>query len=50
MVLNDNEIELKNIVENTKIHVDLAFKSKDAIHPEDLYSEILVSLEGSYLN
>lgn len=50
VVLNDNEIELKNIVENTKIHVDLAFKSKDAIHPEDLYSEILVSLEGSYIN
>lgn len=50
VVLNDNEIELKNIVENTKIHVDLAFKSKDAIHPEDLYSVILVSLEGSYIN
>lgn len=47
---NENEIALKNIIDSTKIFIELAYKQSDKIDPKDLYSEIEVVLEGKYIN
>lgn len=47
---SENEIALKNIIDSTKIFVEVVYKQSDKINPEDLYSEIEVVLEGNYIN
>ena len=47
---NENEIVLKNIIDSTKIFIEVAYKQSDNIDPKDLYSEIEVVLEGNYIN
>ena len=47
---NENEIQLKNIIEDTKIFVDIEYKQNDKLNVEDLYSEIMVSLKGNYID
>ena len=49
-IVSDNEIALKNIIDSTKIFVEVAYKQGEKIKPEDLYGEIEVLLEGDYIN
>ncbi|MBQ7410153.1 MAG: DUF11 domain-containing protein [Clostridia bacterium] len=50
LVVNENEIELNNVIENTKIYVDIVYKQGEAIKVEDLYNNINIKLEGNYIN
>lgn len=47
---SDNEIALKNIIDSTKIFVEISYKQSEAINPEDLFSEIEIVLDGNYIN
>ncbi|MBR3614463.1 MAG: carboxypeptidase regulatory-like domain-containing protein [Clostridia bacterium] len=47
---SDNEISLKNIIDSTKIFVEIAYKSSEIIKPEDLYGELEITLQGNYIN
>lgn len=49
-LVSDTEIELKNIINKTKIHVEIVFNSDATINIEDLYSEIEVVLNGNYVD
>ena len=49
-LVNDNEIALKNIIDSTKIFVEISYKQSEVINPEDLFSEIEIVLEGNYIN
>lgn len=50
LVVNENEIELNNVIENTKIYVDIVYKQGESIKVEDLYNNINIKLEGNYIN
>lgn len=50
LVVNENEIELNNVIENTKIYVDIVYKQGETIKVEDLYNNIKIKLEGNYIN
>ncbi len=47
---DENKVQLKNIIEDTKIFIDLEYKENEELNIEDLYSEIMVTLEGNYIN
>lgn len=47
---NENEIELKNIIDSTKIFVEIEYKQSEQINAVDLYSNIEIILEGNYIN
>lgn len=47
---DENKVQLKNIIEDTKIFIDLEYKENEELSIEDLYSEIMVTLEGNYIN
>ena len=47
---NENEIEIKNVIEDTRLFIDFEYKQNEKLKVEDLYSEIIVSLEGNYIN
>lgn len=47
---SENEIQLKNIIEDTKIFIDIEYKQNEDIKVEDLFSELIVALEGNYIN
>ncbi len=49
-LVNENEIALKNIIDSTKIFIEVAYKQLDKINPEDIYSEIEIVLNGNYIN
>ena len=49
-LVSENEIQLTNIIADTKIFVELAYKQNETIRPEDLYSDITILLEGNYIN
>lgn len=49
-LVNENEIALKNIIDSTKIFVEIAYKQLDKINLEDIYSEIEIVLNGNYIN
>ena len=49
-IVGDNEIALKNIIDSTKIFVEIEYKQSNKVKPEDLYGEIEVLLEGNYIN
>lgn len=49
-LVGENEIALKNIIDSTKIFVEVVYKQSEKIKEEDLYSEIEVVLEGNYIN
>ena len=48
--LSENEIQLKNIIDPTKIFVEIAYKQFEQINPEDLFGSIKIVLEGNYIN
>ena len=50
VVVKENEIELNNVIDNTKIYVDIVYKQSEAIKVEDLYNNIKITLEGNYIN
>ena len=50
VVVKENEIELNNVIDNTKIYVDIVYKQGETIKVEDLYNNIKISLEGNYIN
>lgn len=47
---SENEIQLKNIIEDTTIFIDIEYKQNEKISVEDLYSQIMVVLDGTYIN
>ena len=47
---DDNKIQLKNIIDDTKIFIEIEYKQNEEINIEDLYSELVVTLEGNYIN
>ena len=49
-LVSENEIALKNIIDSTKIFVEVAYKQLDKINPEDIFSEIEIVLNGNYIN
>ena len=49
-LINENEIELKNIIDSTKIFVEVAYKQLEKVNLEDIYSEIEIVLNGNYIN
>lgn len=50
LVVNENEIELNNVIDNTKIYVDIVYKQGETVKIEDLYNNIKLTLEGNYIN
>lgn len=49
-LINENEIALKNIIDPTKIFVEVAYKQLEKVNLEDIYSEIEIDLNGNYIN
>lgn len=49
-VAADNEIKLSNIIQDTKIIVDLEYVQGEELKPEDLYKNIKLQLSGTYIN
>ena len=49
-LVSENEIELKNIIDSTKIFVEVAYKQLEKVNIEDIYSEIEIVLNGNYIN
>ena len=49
-LVNENEIALKNIIESTKIFVEVGYKQLNKVNPEDIFSEIEIVLNGNYIN
>ena len=46
----ENTIELKNIIDSTKIFVEIGYKQSEQINAVDLYSDIGITLKGNYIN
>lgn len=49
-VKSENEIEIENVIENTKVYVNIAFKTGKKLNIEDLYKEIKLEFDGTYIN
>lgn len=49
-VVADDEIKLSNIIQDTKIIVDLEYVQSENLKPEDLYKNIKLQLSGTYIN
>lgn len=49
-VVSDNEIELKNIIKDTKIVLELEYKMEENLKVEDLMKNIKLQLSGTYIN
>ena len=47
---NENEIEIKNVIEDTRLFIDFEYKQNEKLKAEDLYGEIIVTLDGNYIN
>ena len=45
----DNEIKVENIIENTKIYVNISFQTGEKLNSEDLCKEISFNFEGNYI-
>ena len=46
----ENTIELKNIIDSTKIFVEIGYKQSEQINAVDLYNDIEITLNGNYIN
>ena len=49
-LLNDNEIKVQNVIYNTIIEVEIEYIQKEEIDVSDLYKEINLHLDGTYIN
>lgn len=53
-LISENEILLQNIVKDTKLYIEIAYKQNEEniskVNVEDLYSNLIVTLEGDYVN
>ena len=49
-IAGDDEIKLSNIIQDTKIVVDLEYVQGDNLKAEDLYKNIKLQLSGTYIN
>lgn len=49
-IVSENELNIENIVEGTKIYVTVSFKTGETLNVEDLYKEVRLELEGTYIN
>lgn len=49
-VAGDDEIKLSNIIQDTKIVVDLEYVQGDNLKLEDLYKNVKLQLSGTYIN
>ncbi len=49
-LVSENEIALKNIIDSTKIFVEVAYNQLEKVNIEDIYSEIEIVLNGNYIN
>lgn len=48
--ISDSEIQIENIIESTKVYVNISFKTDEKLNVEDLYKQIKLELEGTYIN
>lgn len=49
-ILSDNEVELQNIIKNTKIVLELQFEMGESLNVSDLMKTIQLQLSGTYIN
>ena len=49
-VVSDDEIQIENIIENTKVYVNISFKTGENLNIEDLYKQIRLEFEAKYIN
>ena len=49
-IISDDEIRIENVTEQTKIFVNLSFKSEQYLNVQDLYKEIDLNFVGTYIN
>lgn len=49
-LISDNEIQLRNIIKDTKIVLELEYKMGDKLNVEDLMKNIHLQLSGTYIN
>lgn len=49
-IISDSEIELKNILKETTLEIELEFNKNEKINIADLYKEISLRLKGTYIN
>ena len=49
-VVADDEIKIENVIENTKVYVNISFKTGETLNIEDLYKQIKIEFEGTYIN
>lgn len=48
--ISDSEIQIENIIESTKVYVNISFKTDEKLNVEDLYKQIKLEFEGTYIN
>ncbi len=49
-VISDNEIQLRNIIKDTKIVLELEYKMGEKLNVDDLMKNIHLQLSGTYIN
>lgn len=49
-IVNDEEIKVQNVIFHTTIEVEVEYNKKEEFNPINLYQEINLKLEGSYIN
>lgn len=49
-LISDNEIKVQNVIYHTTIEVEIEFVKKEELNVEDLYQEINLKLNGTYIN
>lgn len=49
-ILNENEIQVQNVIHNTKIEIEIQYEPKEELDLSDLYKEINLKLSGTYIN
>ncbi len=49
-IVNDDEIKIQNVIFHTIVEVEIEYDKKEEFNQSDLYQEINLKLEGSYIN
>lgn len=49
-IVKDDEIKIQNVIFHTTIEVEVEYNKREEFNPIDLYQEINLKLEGSYIN
>lgn len=49
-IINNNEIKVQNVIYNTIIEVEIEYNKKEKLNIADLYKEVNLKLNGTYIN